>query len=173
MGRNMFGPVRGPWDVNWRWWWGDEPPYHGGEVQDAESWNGSSWTPQSVPLPSGAQGEVLLTGVSCSSASTCVAVGWYWGSSGEVAFAASSSGASPPPPPPPPPCAAGVCAVAPTFGPQSGGTPITITGGPFVSGSGYGYMVCFKRVGSYGGVCTSATVVNGTTLRATTPPRPV
>ncbi len=42
-----------------------------------------------------------------------------------------------------------------------------------MSGSGYGYMVCFKRVGSYGGVCTSATVVNGTTLRATTPPRPV
>ena len=28
MGRNMFGPVRGPWDVNWRRWWGDEPPYH-------------------------------------------------------------------------------------------------------------------------------------------------
>ena len=28
MGRNMFGPVRGPWDVNWRGWWGDEPPYH-------------------------------------------------------------------------------------------------------------------------------------------------
>src|SRR6202007_2621847 len=27
-GRNMFGPVRGPWDVNWRGWWGDEPPYH-------------------------------------------------------------------------------------------------------------------------------------------------
>ena len=28
MGRNMFGPVRGPWDVDWRGWWGDEPPYH-------------------------------------------------------------------------------------------------------------------------------------------------
>src|SRR4051794_31755999 len=28
MGRNMFGPVRGPWDANWRGWWGDEPPYH-------------------------------------------------------------------------------------------------------------------------------------------------
>ena len=28
MGRNMFGPVRGPWDENWRGWWGDEPPYH-------------------------------------------------------------------------------------------------------------------------------------------------
>ena len=29
MGRNMFGPVRGPWgDDEWRGWWGDEPPYH-------------------------------------------------------------------------------------------------------------------------------------------------
>lgn len=28
MGRNMFGPVRGGWDEDWRGWWGDEPPYH-------------------------------------------------------------------------------------------------------------------------------------------------
>ena len=29
MGRNMFGPVRGPWpDETWRGWWGEEPPYH-------------------------------------------------------------------------------------------------------------------------------------------------
>lgn len=28
MGRNMFGPVRGPWDEDWRGWWGAEPPYH-------------------------------------------------------------------------------------------------------------------------------------------------
>ena len=29
MGRNMFGPVRGPWgDSDWRGWWGPEPPYH-------------------------------------------------------------------------------------------------------------------------------------------------
>lgn len=29
MGRNMFGPVRGPWpDASWRGWWGEEPPYH-------------------------------------------------------------------------------------------------------------------------------------------------
>jgi len=29
MGRNMFGPVRGPWgDDEWRGWWGDNPPYH-------------------------------------------------------------------------------------------------------------------------------------------------
>ncbi|WP_395690604.1 dihydrofolate reductase family protein [Nocardioides sp.] len=31
MGRNMFGPVRGPWDTwpeEWRGWWGEEPPYH-------------------------------------------------------------------------------------------------------------------------------------------------
>jgi dihydrofolate reductase len=30
LGRNMFGPVRGPWpDDEWKGWWGDEPPYHG------------------------------------------------------------------------------------------------------------------------------------------------
>lgn len=29
MGRNMFGPIRGPWpDDNWKGWWGEEPPYH-------------------------------------------------------------------------------------------------------------------------------------------------
>ncbi len=29
MGRNMFGPVRGPWgDDAWTGWWGDEPPFH-------------------------------------------------------------------------------------------------------------------------------------------------
>ncbi|MEO8263009.1 MAG: dihydrofolate reductase family protein [Pseudolysinimonas sp.] len=29
MGRNMFGPDRGEWDVSWTGWWGDDPPYHG------------------------------------------------------------------------------------------------------------------------------------------------
>jgi dihydrofolate reductase len=29
LGRNMFGPVRGPWpDENWKGWWGPNPPYH-------------------------------------------------------------------------------------------------------------------------------------------------
>ena len=29
LGRNMFGPVRGPWpDESWRGWWGETPPYH-------------------------------------------------------------------------------------------------------------------------------------------------
>jgi len=29
LGRNMFGPVRGPWpDESWRGWWGEAPPYH-------------------------------------------------------------------------------------------------------------------------------------------------
>ena len=29
LGRNMFGPVRGPWpNEDWRGWWGEEPPYH-------------------------------------------------------------------------------------------------------------------------------------------------
>lgn len=28
MGRNMFTPGRGDWDLGWRGWWGDDPPYH-------------------------------------------------------------------------------------------------------------------------------------------------
>jgi dihydrofolate reductase len=29
LGRNMFGPIRGPWsDDQWKGWWGDTPPYH-------------------------------------------------------------------------------------------------------------------------------------------------
>ena len=29
LGRNMFGPIRGPWpDNNWKGWWGANPPYH-------------------------------------------------------------------------------------------------------------------------------------------------
>lgn len=29
LGRNMFGPVRGPWpDMSWKGWWGNNPPYH-------------------------------------------------------------------------------------------------------------------------------------------------
>jgi dihydrofolate reductase len=30
MGRNMFGPIRGPWpDLDWKGWWGKNPPFHG------------------------------------------------------------------------------------------------------------------------------------------------
>ena len=28
MGRNMFGPDRGEWDLDWQGWWGAEPAYH-------------------------------------------------------------------------------------------------------------------------------------------------
>lgn len=29
LGRNMFGPIRGPWpDESWQGWWGEDPPYH-------------------------------------------------------------------------------------------------------------------------------------------------
>jgi dihydrofolate reductase len=29
LGRNMFGPLRGPWpDESWKGWWGDNPPFH-------------------------------------------------------------------------------------------------------------------------------------------------
>jgi dihydrofolate reductase len=28
MGRNMFGPIRDDWDLGWRGWSGEDPPYH-------------------------------------------------------------------------------------------------------------------------------------------------
>ena len=29
IGRNMFGPIRGPWkDESWTGWWGENPPFH-------------------------------------------------------------------------------------------------------------------------------------------------
>lgn len=28
MGRHMFDPGRGEWDMSWRGWWGEDPPYH-------------------------------------------------------------------------------------------------------------------------------------------------
>ena len=28
MGRNMFSPGRGAWDLDWKGWWGEDPPYH-------------------------------------------------------------------------------------------------------------------------------------------------
>jgi hypothetical protein len=130
----------------------------------ALTYDGSSWS-----APVDIESRETYMAVSCATPSFCMVVA----NANAIAYGNGSGYAPPPPPPPPAPCAAGVCAVVPIFGPQSGGTPITVTGGPFVSGNANAYMVCFKRVGSYGGVCTGATVVNGTTLHATTPPRPV
>jgi hypothetical protein len=42
----------------------------------AENWNGTTWTLQSTPTPSGATSSGL-SGVSCTSASACTSVGWY------------------------------------------------------------------------------------------------
>jgi len=47
----------------------------------AEAWNGTSWSTQATPDPSGATSSDLL-GVACTSASACVAVGWYRSSAG-------------------------------------------------------------------------------------------
>ena len=41
----------------------------------ADAWNGKAWTPAQLPAPGGA--DASLSGVSCKSAASCVAVGWY------------------------------------------------------------------------------------------------
>jgi hypothetical protein len=48
----------------------------GNHLTLAEAWNGSSWTIQGTPNPSGTT-NTQLSGVSCTSASACVAVGYY------------------------------------------------------------------------------------------------
>jgi hypothetical protein len=53
----------------------------GSQVPLAETWNGSGWTVQPTPIPSGAQHGILLVG-SCTTASTCTAVGKYTSSAG-------------------------------------------------------------------------------------------
>jgi hypothetical protein len=57
----------------------------GTEVTLAEAWNGSSWSIETTPDPAGAQ-QSYLTGVSCTSASACTAVGQFYDSS-DVGFA--------------------------------------------------------------------------------------
>jgi sugar lactone lactonase YvrE len=57
----------------------------GGFLTLAEAWNGSEWTVQSTPNPSGAT-SAQLTSVSCSSASACTAVGSYVGSAGTASL---------------------------------------------------------------------------------------
>lgn len=70
----------------------------GGEAQPLiEFWNGSVWTIQAAPLPSGESGGSLY-GVSCPSTTTCTAVGSYFTSAGgpteELALAESWNGTS-------------------------------------------------------------------------------
>jgi hypothetical protein len=50
----------------------------------AERWNGTEWSIQATPNPSGAT-EAFLEDVSCSSSMVCIAVGWYKTSSGPFA----------------------------------------------------------------------------------------
>jgi|SRR5665213_1027371 len=62
-------------------------------VMLAEVWNGTSWTMQTTPNPSGATGS-NLNAVSCSSATACTAVGYYYSSSGQVTLAERWNGTS-------------------------------------------------------------------------------
>jgi hypothetical protein len=65
------------------------------EVTLAEAWNGTSWTVQQTPNPTGAAASDL-TAVSCTSATSCTAVGWSHASSHdfELAFAEVWNGTS-------------------------------------------------------------------------------
>jgi sugar lactone lactonase YvrE len=68
------------------------PMHAAAPVPLAERWNGTGWTLQSVPAPSGAKSTVL-SGVSCTSASECIAVGASENASGvTVPYAARWSG---------------------------------------------------------------------------------
>ncbi|MGA2210704.1 MAG: hypothetical protein ABSH30_13810 [Acidimicrobiales bacterium] len=60
------------------------------EVPLAESWNGKSWTVQATPNPAGAQESATLSGVSCTAANACTAVGEYTNGSGVTVTLAES-----------------------------------------------------------------------------------
>jgi|1186.fasta_scaffold45237_1 hypothetical protein len=66
----------------------------GGNMPLAETWDGSSWTAQTVPLPAAAT-EGWLDGVSCATVTDCIAVGEYYGEAGpHNPFAAHWDGAA-------------------------------------------------------------------------------
>jgi hypothetical protein len=65
--------------------------YASGEASLAEGWNGTSWTVQSTPNPSGAA-DSYFEGISCASSVTCVADGSAILTKGSTAFAESYSG---------------------------------------------------------------------------------
>jgi hypothetical protein len=48
-----------------------------------ESWDGSGWTLAAMPVPSGANAGLLITGDSCGSAASCVATGYYYPGDGD------------------------------------------------------------------------------------------
>ena len=48
----------------------------GGQTSLAETWNGSAWSIQATPVVDGAL-TVMLSGVSCTTPNSCIAVGWY------------------------------------------------------------------------------------------------
>lgn len=59
----------------------------------AERWNGSSWSTQSVPSPKGTA-STTLTGVSCTSSTACIAVGYSTKSGSDATMAAAFNGKS-------------------------------------------------------------------------------
>ena len=61
--------------------WSEATPQDGSPIAFAESLSGSTWSLETVPMPSGAAA-TTLTGVSCSGSSTCTAVGSFVNSSG-------------------------------------------------------------------------------------------
>jgi len=60
---------------------GNQEDAAGGQTSLAYSWNGTAWTVQPTPPVSGAV-TIMLSGVSCTSPTACVAVGWYASSAG-------------------------------------------------------------------------------------------
>jgi hypothetical protein len=66
----------------------------GDEATLAEAWNGTSWSIQPTPASPNAFGDGFLTGVSCTSATFCVAVGYYFSRAGVSTLAEVWNGTS-------------------------------------------------------------------------------
>lgn len=61
LGRNMFGPVRGPWpDDSWRGWWGDTPPFR------APAFVLTHYPRASLPMQGGTTFHFVTEGIECA-----------------------------------------------------------------------------------------------------------
>jgi hypothetical protein len=127
----------------------------GSNMALAEGWNGTRWRIQATPLPAGAATS-SLGGVSCTSASNCVAVGSYNTSTGSpLPFADRWNGTS--------------WSVQPMAAPV-GTTYITLTG---VSCTSASHCVAVGGYGARTGLLTLAEVWNGTSWHVQQTPNPV
>ena len=80
MGRNMFSPGRGEWDLSWKGWWGDDPPYH------APVFVLTHHAREPLPMEGGTTFNFVTDGIESALDQACAAAG-----SGNIAIAGGAT----------------------------------------------------------------------------------